>query len=463
MTARSLAGARVLLGITGGVAAYKTPELVRALGREKAHVSVILTKSARRFVTRDALRSVTHGPVLSGLFEPAALGTGPWFEGAPPSTLGMAHIGMAREADLVLVAPATANIIGKLAQGLADDLLSTALLATRSPLLIAPAMNVAMWEHAAVRANVATLRSRGVAFVGPEEGELADGEWGLGRMATLEAIVSACASVLVGGSIGPGAAKTSLRDRPQPALADGTAPRRKPRAGEDGSEGSSLSPPYNGFPLRGRTIVITAGGTEEPIDPVRVITNRSSGKMGFALAEEARNLGADVRLITARTSASPPFGVERTEAATAGAMSEAVVKAMKGADALIMAAAVSDFTPAKPSGTKIARGAQGLTLALKATPDILSRVRERFPKKHLVGFALETEDEVKRGAEKRKRKGLDLIAVNNPLKPGSGFGSDQNDVTLVDAKGRVEPLGLRPKNEIARAILLRVAKALNRG
>ena len=179
MTAsRSLAGARpILLGITGGVAAYKAPELVRALGREKAHVSVILTKRARRFVTRDALRSVTHGPVLTDLFEPAALGTGPWFEGAPPSTLGMAHIGMAREADLFLVGPATANIIGKLTHGLADDLLSTALLATRSPVLLAPAMNVAMWEHAAVRANVAMLRSRGVHFVGPEEGELADGEF----------------------------------------------------------------------------------------------------------------------------------------------------------------------------------------------------------------------------------------------------------------------------------------------
>jgi phosphopantothenoylcysteine decarboxylase/phosphopantothenate--cysteine ligase len=428
MTARSLAGARVLLGITGGVAAYKTPELVRALGREKAHVSVILTKSARRFVTRDALRSVTHGPVLSGLFEPAALGTGPWFEGAPPSALGMAHIGMAREADLILVSPATANVLGKVAHGLADDLLSTALLATRSPVLMAPAMNVAMWEHPAVQANVSALRARGVSFVGPEEGELADGEWGMGRMASLEAIVSACAAVLAGGS----------------------------RA-----KGTSSATQSNGYPLQGRTIVITAGGTEEPIDPVRVITNRSSGKMGFALAEEARNLGADVQLITARVSAPAPQGIDRVEAATAGAMSEAVIQAMKGADALIMAAAVSDFTPAKRSGTKVPRGPQGLTLQLKATPDILSQVRERFPKKHLVGFALETEDEVKRGAEKRKKKGLDLIAVNNPLKPGSGFGSDQNDVTLVDAKGRVEPLGLRPKNEIARAILLRVAKALN--
>ena len=425
---RSLNGARVLLGITGGIAAYKTPELVRHLGREGAHVSVILTRSARRFVTKDALRSVTHGPVLTDLFERDALGTGPWFEGAAPSTLGMAHIGMAREADVFLVAPATANAIGKLAHGLADDLLSTALLATRSPVLVAPAMNVAMWEHAAVRENVAALRARGVFFVGPDEGELADGEVGMGRMATLEAIVAACASAL----------------NPRSAAVKGVA-----------------APSTNGLPLRGRTIVITAGGTEEAIDPVRVITNRSSGKMGFAIAEQARDLGATVRLITARTSAPAPAGVERAEAATAADMSDAVIKAMKDADALIMAAAVSDFTPAKQSGKKVAR-TSGMTLELKSTPDILMRVRERYPKKHLVGFALETEDELRRGKEKRKRKGLDLIAVNNPLRPGSAFGSDQNDVTLVDAAGRVESLGLRPKSEIARAILLRVAKALDK-
>ncbi|MGH7681937.1 MAG: bifunctional phosphopantothenoylcysteine decarboxylase/phosphopantothenate--cysteine ligase CoaBC, partial [Candidatus Eiseniibacteriota bacterium] len=297
MATRTLAGARVLLGITGGVAAYKTPELVRALAREKVHVSVILTRSARRFVTRDALRSVTHGPVLTGLFEPAALGTGPWFEGSGPSPLGMAHIGMAREADLVLVAPATANILGKLTHGLADDLLSTALLATRSPVLIAPAMNVAMWEHAAVQANVVTLRKRGASFVGPDVGELADGEYGLGRMAAIDAIVAACDAVL-GRGRAKGTAKTARR---------------------------SSAPSTNGFPLHGRTIVVTAGGTEEPIDPVRVITNRSSGKMGFALAEAARDLGAEVRLIMAHTSAVPPLGVQRVEASTAGAMSEAVI------------------------------------------------------------------------------------------------------------------------------------------
>jgi phosphopantothenoylcysteine decarboxylase/phosphopantothenate--cysteine ligase len=426
---RSLDGARVLLGITGGIAAYKAPELVRALGREGAHVSVILTARARRFVTKDALRSVTRGPVLHGLFESKALGTGPWFEGAAASAIGMAHIGMAREADLVLIAPATANAIGKLAQGLADDLLSTALLATRSPVLLAPAMNVAMWEHPAVQANVAILRARGVRLVGPEEGELADGEWGVGRMASIETIVEACASLA--GLAGAGAG---------------------PSGGSGGADGK---------PLSGRTIVVTAGGTEEPIDPVRVITNRSSGKMGFAIAAEARDLGARVKLITARTTAEAPAGVERIEARTAAAMVDAVLASMKDADALVMAAAVSDFTPARPSGSKLSREGSGLHLDLAPTADILREVRAAYPRKHLVGFALETEDEVARGRGKMQKKGLDLIAINNPQKPGSSFGSDTNDVTLVDAGGNVEPLGLRPKREVARAILLRVAQALN--
>jgi len=418
----SLAGARILLGITGGVAAYKAPELVRALVKEGAHVSVILTKTARRFVTRDALRAVTRGPVLTGLFEHDALGPGPWFTGSDRSDLGMAHIGMAREAALVLVAPATANAIGKLAHGLADDLLSTALLATRAPVLLAPAMNVAMWEHAAVQANVATLAARGVSFVGPDSGELADGEWGMGRMASIEAIVGACVATLPSEG-GPGASE--------------------------------------GRPLVGRTVVVTAGGTEEPIDPVRVITNRSSGKMGFAIAEEAMRLGATVRLISARTSASAPAGVERIEATSAATMASAVLAAMQDADALIMAAAVSDYTPADPKTKKITRENGGMSLNLKSTEDILAKVRAKYPKKHLVGFALETEDDLKRGAEKLKRKGLDLIAVNNPTRAGSEFGSDENEVTLLDAAGKSEPLGLRPKREVARAILLRVAKALN--
>ena len=423
---RSLAGARVLLGITGGVAAYKTPELVRALGKEGAHVSVILTTRARRFVTKDALRSVTKGPVLHGLFEAQALGSGPWFEGMPESALGMAHIGMAREADLILVAPATANAIGKLAHGLADDLLSTALLATRSPVLLAPAMNVAMWEHPAVQANLDVLRARGIRLIGPEEGSLADGEWGMGRMASLDAIVAACASLV--GLAGA------------PSVADGTG---------------------NGRPLDGRTIVVTAGGTEEPIDPVRVITNRSSGKMGFAIAAEARDLGARVRLIIARTTADPPAGVERIDAPTAASMADAVLRAVKDADALVMAAAVSDFTPTKPSGSKLPREGSGMKLDLAPTTDILKEVRAAHPGKLLVGFALETEDEINRGRGKMQRKGLDLVAVNNPGKPGSAFGSDTNDVTLIDSDGRVEALGLRPKREVARAILLRVAKALN--
>jgi phosphopantothenoylcysteine decarboxylase / phosphopantothenate---cysteine ligase len=415
-----LIGARVLLGVTGGVAAYKAPELVRALAARGARVSVLLTRTARRFVTTDALRAVTHGPVLSGLFEKDALGSGPWFEGAPPSPLGMAHIGMAREADLVLVAPATANLIAKAAQGLADDLLSTALLATRAPLLLAPAMNTAMWEHPAVRENVRLLSARGASIVGPESGELADGEHGMGRMASIEAIVEAAAAAL------------------------------------------AHDPAQNGGPLGGRVIVVTAGGTEEPIDPVRVITNRSSGKMGIAIAEEARRQGARVRLIVARTSEAPPFGIEPVVATTASAMREAVLAEMPGADALIMAAAVSDFAPADARTEKIPRGNGGLSLELRPTEDILALVRERFPKKHLVGFALETQDETARGREKMKRKGLDLVAINNPLRPGAAFGSDQNDVTLMGPDGLPEALGLRPKREVARAILARVAKALAR-
>ena len=417
----SLRGARILLGITGGVAAYKTPELVRALVKEGARVSVLMTQHAQRFATVDALRAVTRGLVLTDLFEPAALSDGPWFPDTPKSSIAYAHIGMAREADLVLVAPATANLLAKLAHGIADDLLSTALIATRAPVLIAPAMNTAMWEHEAVQSNVSTLRWRGVRFVGPEAGELADGEHGLGRMAMLELIVHACLETIEAHS---------------PA----------------------------GASLKGKSVVVTAGGTEEPIDPVRVITNRSSGRMGFAIAEEARAMGANVTLVTARTSALPPSGIERVTAMTVGEMREAVLHAMKSADALVMAAAVSDFTPTAPAATKLPRKSAGMSIDLKATPDILAETRSKYPKKLLVGFALETSDAAKsleRGREKLKKKGLDLIAVNNPLTPGSEFGSDRNDVTLVGADGKETPLGLRPKREIAREILIRVAKALH--
>lgn len=447
--------ARVLLGITGGIAAYKTPELVRLLVKEGASVSIILTRNALRFVTKDALRAVTRGPVLVHLFEAEALGNGPWFADAPRSSLGMAHIGMAREADLFLVAPSTAHLLGKYAHGLADDLLSTALLATRSPVLLAPAMNVAMWENVAVSENVRSLRERGVRFVDPEEGELADGEWGMGRMASLQSIVAAARGVLAGGPGEDRAAAVSRRPLPEPAHARVPVDKR-PEAGPGSPQGLSLV----SQPLWGRTVVVTAGGTEEPIDPVRVITNRSSGKMGFALAEVARKMGATVKLIVARTSAPPPDGIPRVEALTVEAMGDAVRAAMADADALVMAAAVSDFKPAAPSGSKVKRRESGLTLDLSATPDILASVRKEFPKKFMVGFALETEDEERRGLEKLQKKGLDLVAVNNPLKAGSAFGSDQNEVTLIDRSGEMERLGLLPKHDVARAILLRVARAL---
>ena len=214
---------------------------------------------------------------------------------------------------------------------------------------------------------------------------------------------------------------------------------------------------HDRLPLLGRTLVVTAGGTEEPIDPVRVITNRSSGKMGFALAEEARAMGATVTLIVARTSAPAPEG-PKIEALTGDAMARAVRAAMPHADALVMAAAVSDFAPAAPSDSKLKRRERGMTLELKSTPDILAAIRKEFPKKLLVGFALETEE--RGGMEKLKKKGLDLIAINNPLKAGSAFGSDQNEVILLDSQGEIERIGLRPKRDVARAILLRMARAL---
>lgn len=463
-----LSQARVLLGVTGGIAAYKSPELVRLLAKDGALVSVILTRNARRFVTRDALRAVTRGPVLSNLFEAQALGQGPWFPGTPESSLGMAHIGMAREADLFLVAPATANLLAKLAHGLADDLLTTALLATRAPVLLVPAMNVAMWEHAAVRENVEILRTRGVRFVDPEEGELADGEWGMGRMASLSAIVAAAREVLAGAERGAmGAPAMQAMQATQPAVAGPPSQLAQPSRAREAVSGPPPVPtttPPDAEPveqvLRGRAIVITAGGTEESLDPVRVITNRSSGKMGFALAEEARRMGAKVKLIIARTNAPAPAGVTRIDAVSGDAMAKAVRAAMPDADALVMAAAVSDFAPVAPSDTKMKRRDGDMTLELRGTPDILAAIRKEFPKKFVVGFALETEDEERGGLEKLKRKGLDLIAINNPLKPGSGFGSDQNEVTLVDRSGEVERLGLLPKRDVARAILLRIARAL---
>jgi len=334
-----LDGKTVVVGVGGSIAAYKAAEVVSQLVQRGARVPVVMTKAATNFVGPLTFQTITRIRVMVDQFD-------------PESVIDATHISLTEKADLVLVAPATANLIAKATHGLADDLLSTALLATRAPLLLAPAMNVAMWEHGAVRENVRILRERGVRFVDPEEGELADGEYGMGRMASLDAIVGAMRQIL-GDPV--------VRRPVSPPLV-GTSTAKSP------SPDSKL--------LLGRTIVITAGGTEEPIDPVRIITNRSSGKMGFALAEEARAMGAAVKLITARTTAPHPVGIPRLEALTADAMAAAVREAMPGADALIMAAAVSDFTPAQPSSSKMKRREGGMTLDLQSTPDILASMRD---------------------------------------------------------------------------------------
>ncbi len=391
----------ILLGVTGGIAAYKAVEVARRLKLLGFEVKAAMTEHATRLVGPETFRAITCNPVAVSLFA----------GGGEP----MRHIALAREADLVIVAPATANIIAKMAHGLADDLLSTTLLATRSPLLVAPAMNLEMCRHPAVRANLETLEKRGVRIVGPESGSLACGEEGEGRMSEPESIVNAAVEML-------------------------------------GLAGS----------LRGRRVLVTAGGTREPIDPVRYIGNRSSGRMGYALAVAARRMGAEVTLVSGPSALQGPPGVEVVRVETAREMGEEMKARAPACNVVISAAAVADFTPAARSVEKIKRaGRDGLTIELKPTEDILKRLAEvRKPGQVLVGFAAETGELKRRAREKMRDKGIDLIVANDVSLPGSGFDSDDNKATLLFAHGAERELDLMPKTELAACILQAVLELL---
>ena len=393
-----LRGRNVVLGVTGSIAAYKAADLTSKLVQAGANVDVILTAAAREFVTPFTFRSLTGRPVYGDMFQPA-------------TDEREEHVGLARRADAVVVAPATATTIARLAYGLADDLVALTVLATRAPVLVAPAMDAQMWTAQATQANVATLRSRGVTFVGPEEGRLASGHTGLGRLAEPETILGAVKWVL----------------------------------GRDGD-------------LAGRRVVVSAGGTREPIDPVRFIGNRSSGKQGFALAEAARDRGAQVTLVSTTTALPVPYGVELVTAETVAEMRAAVLSACRAADVLVMAAAVSDFRPAQAGGQKIKKGEGGLVLELAQTEDILLEVPDTLVK---VGFAAETDDLVANAAKKLAAKRLDLICANDVSAADAGFGVDTNRVTILDAKGGVEELPLLSKYEVAQRVLDRVAALLS--
>jgi len=395
-----LAGRRVLLGVTGGIAAYKACVLTRLLTQAGAAVQVVMTPSATRFVGTDTFAALSGRPTYTEVWE------------EPGSVL---HVRLARGADVAVVAPATANVIAKLSGGIADDLLTSTLLEATCPLVVAPAMHSGMWEHPATQANVRALEERGTVVVGPARGPLAAGDEGVGRMAEPEEIL---ASVEEAASRG--------RD------------------------------------LAGRRIVVTAGPTWEPIDPVRFVGNRSTGRMGFAVAREAFARGADVTLVVGPGTVQPPEGPRLVEVGTAEEMRMAVLEAADDADAVVMAAAVADFRPreAAPSKLKKEGGPPGLELV--PTPDILAELGEVKGDRILVGFAAETEEVEEAGRTKLVAKRLDLLVANEVGREGTGFGSEENHAAILSRAGDDEPLREWTKAELAAAICDRLSKMLSR-
>jgi phosphopantothenoylcysteine decarboxylase / phosphopantothenate---cysteine ligase len=392
---------RVLLAVSGGIAAYKIPELVRALDRAGCEVRCALTEAAAHFVSPLVLQTLTRAPVRTSLLDPGEEGQ-------------IGHIDLADWAEAVVVAPATANVLAKLAGGIADDLVTTVLLATRAPVLVAPAMNVNMWEHPATQANLATLRARGVAVVGPDAGALACGWEGAGRMSEPAEIAGAVELLL-----GP---RSLARER----------------------------------------VVVTAGGTREPIDAVRALVNRSSGKMGFALAAEAARRGAEIVLVAGPSALATPPGVRRVDVETALEMRAAVLAELPRASVAVMAAAVADFRPADPVAEKIkkedfAEGAAPV-LRLVQNPDILAEISRERGSRIVVGFAAESRDVIAAARRKLARKGCDLLVANDVSRSDAGFESDRNAVALLTPGGEVEELPLLDKREVAARIWDRIEK-----
>ena len=390
---------RVLLGVSGSIAAYKAVDLASKLTQAGAAVDVLMTYSATHFITPLSFRSITHRPVLVDLFD-------------INSPQAIEHVALAKSADVLVVAPATAHLIAKLALGLADDPISVIALATSAPLVLAPAMDANMWQHPAVQRNVQTLTQRGAVIVGPGQGRLASGLVGWGRVAETPELMGRIAQTL-------------------------------------GAHGD----------LSGRAIVVSAGGTQEPIDPVRVITNRSSGKMGYAIAEAARDRGADVILIKAPTALDDPPGVRVMPVETAEEMRQAVQDAARSADALVMAAAVADYRPTAPSSHKMKKeAASELAIDLERTTDIIASVPSGIVK---AAFAAESDNLLGNARAKLRSKGADLVVANDITIPDAGFGSDTNKVWLLDEDSELE-LPLMPKYDVAMAILDRIAALLHK-
>ena len=391
----NLWGKRLALGVTGSIAAYKAVGLLRALGREGAAVSVVMTQAATKFVTPLTFEVLSGRRVVTDLFE---------------SHEEMAHLAVPGQAHAIIVAPATANFLAKAALGLADDLLSTMLLNARCPVIVAPAMDGDMWTHPTVVQHVHGLRARGVVVLDPEVGPLASGQIAQGRLPAESRILDAVHAALI--------------------------PRRD---------------------WQGQRVLVSAGPTQEPIDPVRFLSNRSSGKMGYAIAEAARDRGAEVILVTGPSALTSPSGVITLPVNTASEMADALSRHFPSSTVLIMAAAVADFRPKMPATQKLKKqGKSELVIELEATPDILAMLSARRTSQIVVGFAAETEDVLSHAKDKLRGKGLDLIIANDVTQAGGGFGSDNNAVVILSSTGEQKVLGLMPKRRLADEILTAV-------
>ena len=384
-------GRRVVLGVSGGIAAYKAVEVCRRMVDAGAHVAAIMTEDAHRFIGPVTLSALASEPVHTSL----------WDDASP-----IPHTRLGQTADVIVVAPATARVLSAYATGSSEDLLTATLIATRAPVVVCPAMHTEMWEHPAVQQNIATLRARGVAIVDPQEGRLAGGDSGTGRLADPDTILEAVRSVL-----------------------------------------------STGLDMAGLTVLVTAGGTREPIDAVRVIANRSSGRQGHAIAEEAAARGATVILVTTAEIAVPS-GIECVRVETAQQMHDEVVSRWSGCDVAIMTAAVADFRPVAPAANKIKKDAGAPQIVLEPTPDILAALGStKTPGQTLVGFAAETDDMVANAEVKLVRKNLDFIVANDVSAPGVGFSHTTNAVTILGSDGSRRDVGLTDKRFVAKAVL----------
>ena len=403
------AGHHIIVGVTGGIAAYKSALLVRELVKAGDEVQVVMTRSAAQFITPLTMSTLSRRAAITDMFPHAGdVATEQWTR----------HIELGVWADAMVIAPATANTIAKIAHGFADNFLTTLVLALRGPLIVAPAMDVDMWLNETTQRNVAALRESGCVIIEPETGELASGLSGPGRLPEPDVILRSLREILAGIH----------------------------------------------HDLRGKHVLVTAGPTYEPIDPVRFIGNRSSGKMGFALAAAAAQRGGDVTLISGPVALRTPRNTRRVDVATAAEMQAAVEREFPAADLVIMAAAVGDFAPVSPSQSKLKReqlDGDRLTLEFTKNPDILKSIGQRKRHQVLVGFALETDDELANARSKLAAKNLDAVVLNKPTVPGAGFGTDTNVVTVLTARGEAESLPLQPKTTVAHEILNRIIPLLH--